>query len=59
MSGIFAKYLKKGGVVILSGIIKERADEVYAAMKIAGFIKKEERESGGWVAAVFSRKNDE
>jgi ribosomal protein L11 methyltransferase len=57
MSGMFAKFLKKGGVIILSGIIKERADEVYTAVEKADFIKKDECESGGWVAAVFALKN--
>ncbi|MDR0987822.1 MAG: 50S ribosomal protein L11 methyltransferase [Ruminococcus sp.] len=59
MSGIFAEFLKKGGVVILSGIIKERADEVYTAMKTAGYKQIEERESGGWVAAVFIEIEEE
>jgi ribosomal protein L11 methyltransferase len=55
MSGLFRRYLSKDGLIILSGIIKERADEVYAAMETAGYIFYSEKESGGWVAAVFKR----
>jgi ribosomal protein L11 methyltransferase len=55
MSRIFGKFLKKDGVIILSGIIKERADEVYSAMEEQGYKRIKETESGGWVAAVFTR----
>jgi ribosomal protein L11 methylase PrmA len=59
MSKLFVNYLWNCGVIILSGIIKERADEVYAAMDAAGYEKWQERESGGWVAAVFTEKEEE
>jgi ribosomal protein L11 methyltransferase len=59
MSKLFVNYLWNGGVIVLSGIIKERADEVYAAMDAAGYEKRGERESGGWVAAFFTEKDDE
>jgi ribosomal protein L11 methyltransferase len=56
MSGIFGNFLKASGKVIISGIISERADEVFAAMTEKHFVKINEHESGGWVAAVFERK---
>jgi ribosomal protein L11 methyltransferase len=55
MSKIFGKFLKKDGVIILSGIIKERADEVYSAMEEQGYKRINEAESCGWVAAVYTR----
>jgi ribosomal protein L11 methyltransferase len=55
MSPLFGKYLKDTGKIIVSGIIKERADEVYSAMEEQGYKRINEVESGGWVAAVFTR----
>lgn len=44
------KALRPGGVFISSGIIRERAREVRAALSAAGFIGKETFEEGEWVA---------
>ena len=43
-------YLLKGGVLIVSGIIDTRADEVENACHEAGFATEKRLEHGGWVA---------
>lgn len=43
-------YLLKGGVLIVSGIIDTRANEVENACHEAGFITEKRLEHGGWVA---------
>lgn len=43
-------YLLKGGVLIVSGIIDTRADEVEKACHEAGFTTEKRLEHGGWVA---------
>ncbi len=43
-------YLLKGGVLIVSGIIDTRADEVENACHEAGFVAEKRLEHGGWVA---------
>ena len=43
-------YLFKGGVLIVSGIIDTRADEVENACHEAGFVTEKRLEHGGWVA---------
>ena len=43
-------YLIKGGVLIVSGIIDTRADEVENACHEAGFATERRLEHGGWVA---------
>lgn len=53
MSPIFAGFIKKGSVIILSGIITERADEVIGTVQNAGFTHLETAEKDGWAAAVF------
>lgn len=53
MSPLFEKFLKKGGTLILSGIITERADEVVEAVKSKGYTMVELREKDGWAAVAF------
>lgn len=53
MSPLFEKFLKKGGRLILSGIITERADEVIEAVKSKGYTLVEIREKDGWAAVSF------
>lgn len=53
MSPLFEKFVKKGGTLILSGIITERADEVIEAMKSEGYALSEIREKDGWAAVSF------
>ena len=43
-------YLLKGGVLIVSGIIDTRADEVENACHEAGFVTEKRLDHGGWVA---------
>lgn len=47
------KNLKKGGVVILSGILKDRLDKVKAAYSENGFAFVEDRTEGEWSAVVL------
>ncbi|MBP5242824.1 MAG: 50S ribosomal protein L11 methyltransferase, partial [Clostridia bacterium] len=56
LSDSIPKYLKKGGVLILSGIIHERLDAVKEAYKKAGLTLQKEREKGEWNALVFGRE---
>jgi ribosomal protein L11 methyltransferase len=53
VSGSVSSYLKKGGLLITSGIIKERSCEVIDAYEKKGFLKEEVQELGEWVAIVF------
>jgi len=53
MSSKVSSYLKKDGIFITSGIIKERRDEVLEAYKNAGFKCEQIKELGEWVAIVF------
>ena len=58
MSPLFEGFLKEngknGGVLILSGIITERCDEVIEAVKAKGFTMLEIREKDGWAAVSFT-----
>jgi len=53
MKDHFARYLRNGGTLIISGIIEERMDEVLSAVESAGFTKKEVSVKEGWAAAEF------
>jgi ribosomal protein L11 methyltransferase len=53
MSGLFGRFLRTGGYLIVSGIIIERADEVLDVLENAGFEKIEVREKEGWAAALL------
>ncbi|WP_019678568.1 50S ribosomal protein L11 methyltransferase [Ruminococcus flavefaciens] len=50
MKECFLRYLKKGGVLIVSGIIEERMDEVIDALKSVGFKDPEPEVREGWAA---------
>jgi len=50
MSPLFVRFLKKGGVLITSGIIDERAGETAAALAGAGFTDIQKKIKNGWVA---------
>ena len=53
MSGIFAKFIRKGGTLIVSGIIDMRKDEVLEVIKAQGFELTEIREKAeGWQIAA-------
>ncbi len=47
------KYLKSGGILITSGIIDERADEVLKAAEATPLVHLETREEKNWCAMVF------
>ncbi len=48
-------YLKKGGVLILSGIIADRLEKVRAAYQSQGLEELKCRRKGEWFALVFRR----
>lgn len=52
LSGSIRKFLKKDGVFISSGIIKERKDEVIDSLHKNGFKIVKEDEIGDWVAII-------
>lgn len=45
-----ARFLKRGGVLLCSGIIEEREDEVVSALKEAGFTVERVLTDNGWAA---------
>lgn len=53
MSGIFSKFLKQGGKLVVSGIIEPRRDEVLERIAENGFELVEQRQKDDWVAASF------
>ena len=54
MKDYFVRYLKKGGILIISGIIEERMDEVIAVVESAGFSNPEPYVKEGWAAVKFT-----
>lgn len=56
MSGIFGRFLKAKGMLIVSGIIKERKDEVFRILSENDFELCEEISTDDWCAAAFRRK---
>ncbi len=54
MKDYFVRYLKKGGILIISGIIEDRMDEVIAAVESAGFSNPEPYVKEGWAAVKFT-----
>ena len=58
MSDYFMSFLNDDGVLIVSGIIKQRADEVFSVLKQKGFIMVGIREREDWVAAMYATPNN-
>lgn len=56
MSPMFADKLVKGGTLICSGILNERAEEVRAALEKSGFTILSHEKSDDWSA--FAAKSD-
>lgn len=56
MSGLFKKFLKPNGYLIVSGIIQERANEVLDVLEENGFLKIKMHEKSGWVAVLLQVK---
>ena len=54
MKESFLRFLKKGGILIVSGIIEERMDEVIDALKSVGFTDPEPEVREGWAAVKFT-----
>ena len=54
MKDYFVRYLKKGGILIISGIIEERMEEVLSAVESVGFIREEVSVKKGWAAAKYT-----
>ena len=48
-------YMKDNGVLIVSGIIEERADEVIAVLEKNGFTVKGGKRENGWYAGVVTK----
>lgn len=54
MKESFLRYLRKGGILIVSGIIEERMDEVIGALESVGFRDAEPEVREGWAAVKFT-----
>ncbi len=50
----FVRYIRKGGTLIVSGIIEERMDEVISALESVGFKGPEANLKEGWAAVRFT-----
>ena len=50
LAGPLTRHLEKGGLLICSGIIREREQDVLAAAKEAGYVVADRIEKGEWVA---------
>ena len=48
-------YIKKGGLLAVSGILSARADEVREGISAAGFTFLREKREGDWFAMLFGR----
>lgn len=55
MRELFGKFLTDDGILIMSGIITERKDEVITAVKECGFTVLAEAEKEGWAAVAMTR----
>ena len=56
MGSLFDRYLKENGILIISGIIEERMDEVINAVENCGFTKLEQNIKEGWAAVKLMHK---
>ncbi len=54
LADLVPDYLKSGGILLTSGIIRERKDDVVKAYTERGFQFVEQLEMGEWVAIVFT-----
>lgn len=55
MAPIFPKFLKDNGILIISGIISERKDEVLETVKAHDFVVLEAKEKEGWAAVKLQK----
>lgn len=56
MKDHFVRYIRKNGILIVSGIITERMDEVIDAISSVGFEMLEVNTKEGWAAVKFIKK---
>ncbi len=56
MAGQLAEWTAPSGTLIASGIIDTRESDVRLAVEAAGFLSKDTRHQGEWVALVFQRQ---
>ena len=56
LAGDLNRYLKEGGVAILSGILSDRVQKVKEAYAAQGLFPVHERTKGEWVSLVLRRK---
>ena len=56
MSGLFGGFLKEKGILVVSGIIDNRREEVLETIKSSGFELVKTKQSEDWNAAVFVKK---
>ncbi|SDM66846.1 50S ribosomal protein L11 methyltransferase [Acetanaerobacterium elongatum] len=56
MRGLFGRYLKQDGVLICSGIISQRADEVRQTLEQSGFETVSRHEKQDWTALVLQKR---
>ena len=54
MKDYFLRYIRKGGTLIVSGIIEERMEEVLSAIEATGFTRVGVNVKEGWAAASFT-----
>ena len=54
MAPLFVRCLKKGGRLIVSGIISERAEEVLSVLRENGFTVTEQKDDNDWCAACLT-----
>ena len=55
MSPFFDGFLKDNGVLVLSGIISQRRDEVVSTVCSKGFVLVDEKEKQDWIAVAFKK----
>ena len=55
MAPLFTVFLAAHGLLTVSGIIEERADEVLDALRTNGFSVVDQRTDGGWYAATLKQ----
>ncbi len=55
MAPLFPKFLRDNGILILSGIITERADEVLETVTACDFTVLEKKEASGWCAVKLQK----
>lgn len=55
MRGLFVRYMKDGGSLLLSGIIDERLDEVVQVMDETGLRVVRIEQSAGWAAVMLTK----